>query len=153
MVSLQESRLNPSDIFRMESEQDRINYMREMGALNMEAPLVRSSHLKILSTGQVVPWEHILSLQTDLVANCDKDGNTDPSAWMDTVNPEEYNEQEHQIEVSRAYSSSLAMRSMGDAMSSKFQVENAVDLQPQETGYPYGAVPADQVEKLLDMLK
>ena len=113
----------------------RIAYMKSLGARNVDPPLVRSSHVKNTKTGLVLPWNEMLAEQRDIMVNCDANGNTDPSAWLPTVELGEISEDER-MELLHAKSLSVAQ---GNAMSSGFRDESVVDPnQPQQQGYPAG---------------
>ena len=60
------------------------------GAKNAVPPLPRSSHLRSKKNGIVFPWDATLAEQRDIMECCDSNGNTDPKAWLATVNPAEY---------------------------------------------------------------
>lgn len=74
--------------------ENRVAAMRAMGATNADPPLVRSPFLKNVKTGVILPWSPGLAEQRDIMVNCDAFGNTDPSYWMTTVNPEAYSDEE-----------------------------------------------------------
>lgn len=73
---------------------DAIARMRAMGAQNVDPPLPRSAYLKNIKTGVILPWSIGLAEQRDIMVNCDSEGNTDPSAWTNTVMPDNYNPDE-----------------------------------------------------------
>lgn len=125
-----------SAIFDM-NENERIAYMKSMGAKNVDPPLVRSSHVKNVKTGLVLPWNEMLAEQRDIMVNCDANGNTDPAAWLPTVEVGEISEDER-MELLHARSLNIAQ---GNSMASGFRDESVVDPnQPQQQGYPAGVV-------------
>lgn len=73
-----------------------VQYMRQMGAKNVDPPLPRSQFLKNTKTGLVLPWSVGLAEQRDIMVNCDAYGNTEPTAWASTVISSENSEQEQQ---------------------------------------------------------
>lgn len=81
---------------------NRIESMRAMGAKNVDPPLVRSAYLKNTQTGLVLPWTQGLAEQRDIMVNCDVNGNTDPAAWVNSVNPVEYNQAEQDALMQQA---------------------------------------------------
>lgn len=78
-----------------------VEHMRAMGAQNVEPPLPRSAFLKNIKTGLILPWSEGLAEQRDLMVNCDAYGNTDPSAWANTVISAE-NSREQQLDMHAA---------------------------------------------------
>ena len=78
-----------------------VAHMRAMGAQNVDPPLPRSAFLKNIKTGLVLPWSEALAEQRDLMQNCDASGNTDPSAWANTVVSAE-NSREEQLAMHNA---------------------------------------------------
>lgn len=117
------------------NDNERIAYMKSMGAKNVDPPLVRSSHVKNVKTGLVLPWNEMLAEQRDILVNCDAYGNTDPSAWLPTVEIGEISEDER-MELLHARSLNIAQ---GNNMASGFRDETMVDPnQPQQQGYPAG---------------
>lgn len=127
-----------TEILLAQSEQERVDFMRGRGAKNVDPPLPRSSHLKLLRSGHVVPYNEMLAAQRDLVANCDQYGDTNPEAWMPTVVQDtELTEEEH-IRIMQAQG---AVLSQALAMSSKHRAVDAVDISPRPMDMPCGAVP------------
>lgn len=59
--------------------------LQNAGAINADAPLPRSSHLKNIKTGIVFPYMERMAQMRDVMVNCDQFGNTDPAAWEPTV--------------------------------------------------------------------
>lgn len=57
-----------------------------MGAVNALPPLRPSKWVKHIKTGEVMPFMEGYVDRADVLVNCDKDGNTDPAAWMADVN-------------------------------------------------------------------
>ena len=125
---------NTGAIFDLD-DNARIAYMKSLGAKNVDPPLIRSSHVKNTKTGLVLPWNEMLAEQRDIMVNCDANGNTDPAAWLPTVEVGEISEDER-MELLHARSLSVAQ---GNAMSSGFRDPSVVDPnQPQQQGYPAG---------------
>jgi len=125
---------NTGAIFDMD-DNARIAYMKSMGAKNVDPPLVHSSHVKNIKTGLILPWNEMLAEQRDIMVNCDANGNTDPAAWLPTVEVGEISDDER-MDLLHAKSLSIAQ---GNEMSSGFRDPNMVDPnQPQQQGYPDG---------------
>lgn len=125
---------NNGAIFDMD-DNARIAYMKSMGAKNVDPPLVRSSHVKNVKTGLVLPWNEMLAEQRDIMVNCDANGNTDPSAWLPTVEVGEISDDER-MELLHARSLNVAQ---GNSMSSGFRDPSFVDPnRPPQVGYPAG---------------
>lgn len=128
-------------VFSNEDEAARIAYMKAMGAVNVDPPLPRSSHLRNKKTGLVLPWNEMLAEQRDIMECCDASGNNDPRAWMPTVDNSEVDEDARQAEILRAQSLVLAQ---GKRQSSGYeQPHTPVEAQPMDM--PYGAVPLDDL--------
>ena len=121
-----------------EEEQARVNYMRAMGAKNLDPPLPRSSHLKLIRSGHVVPYNDILALQRDLVVNCDILGNTDPAAWRPTVQSDPVDTVEEQAALVAAQAQVLATAS---EITNRDRQPDAADLSPRPEKMPDGAQP------------
>lgn len=83
--------------------ENRVENLRALGAQNTEPPLPRSAFLKNTKTGLILPWSLGLAEQRDIMVNCDAYGNTDPSAWMNTVNEQDYTPEEHAALMQAAY--------------------------------------------------
>lgn len=125
---------NTGAIFDM-NDNERIAYMKSMGAKNVDPPLVRSSHVKNIKTGIVFPWNEMLAEQRDIMVNCDANGNTDPAAWLPTVEVGDISDDER-MDLLHARSLSIAQ---GNDMASGFRDETVVDPnKPQQQGYPKG---------------
>lgn len=115
--------------------------MQRAGAQNTRPPLPRSSHLRNKITGLVLPWNDILAEQRDIMECCDADGNTDPTAWMDTVNPEEYTDAERDELMAQARSSVLQhAKSVTDTYRQDTPVAS---MQPKSSDMPFGAQSLD----------
>lgn len=91
-------------VLNQEFAAHRVEAMRSMGAKNMTPPLARSAFLKNIKTGLVLPWSEGLAEQRDIMVNCDADGNTEPEAWVDTVNPVAYDRKEQEALLQEAMS-------------------------------------------------
>lgn len=85
--------------------ENRVEALRAMGATNADPPLVRSAYLKNIKTGLILPWTAGLAEQRDIMINCDVNGNTDPAAWMSSVNTVAYNQAEQDALMQQAMSS------------------------------------------------
>lgn len=116
----------------------RVSAMKAMGAKNVDPPLVRSSHLKNAKTGVIFPWNEMLAEQTEIMVNCDANGNTDPAAWLPTVSAEDISEDER-MEMLHARSLSVAQ---GAAMTRGYEVPRPIPTQNQPI-FPEGVVAFD----------
>lgn len=116
----------------------RVSAMKAMGAKNVDPPLVRSSHLKNVKTGIVFPWNEMLAEQTEIMVNCDASGNTDPSAWLPTVQAEDLSDDER-MEMLHARSLSVAQ---GNSMSQGYETPRSIPTQNQPI-FPDGVVAFD----------
>lgn len=109
--------LDPKQVFDIQSGEARNHFLQQLGAKNCRPPLPRSSHLLIKATGRVLPYDPMFAEQQDLVECCDANGNTDPSAWLPTVQPEISSEDvRNEMEIAR-----LRAVEMGQQMSSGYQ--------------------------------
>lgn len=115
---------------------NRVEYMRAMGAINIDPPLARSSHLKNIKTGLVLPWSPGLAEQRDIMVNCDANGNTDTAAWAGTVNPVGYTESEQDALMQQAMTAITGYRKHEVPMPS--QEMNAPVV------FPHSAKPLDE---------
>lgn len=134
-----------TDILLAQSEQDRVDYMRKRGAKNVDPPLPRSSHLKLLKSGHVIPYNELFAMQRDLVVNCDQYGNTDPEAWMPTVSGDEVLTEDDQIRIMQAQGELL---SQALSMSNKYRASDAIDISPRPMEMPQGAEPFVHMREL-----
>lgn len=131
----------PASVFSNDDDASRIAYMKSLGAVNVDPPLPRSSHLKNKKSGLVLPWNEMLAEQRDIMECCDASGNTDPRAWVPTVDNSEVDEDARQAEILRAQSLVLAQ---GKKQSSGYeQPHTPVEAQPMDM--PYGAIPLDDL--------
>lgn len=80
---------DPRNILNLPNDDEMMRALESAGAMNSVPPLQRSSHLKNIQTGVVMPWNPLLAEQRDIMVNCDRTGNTDPAAWASTVVDEE----------------------------------------------------------------
>ena len=115
--------------------------MRRAGAQNTSPPLPRSSHLRNKKTGLVLPWNDILAEQRDIMECCDSEGNTDPTAWMGTVNPAGYTDEERDELMVQARSVVLQQ---AQSVTDVYQQDTPVaSMQPQASAMPFGAQTLD----------
>lgn len=125
----------------LSSEDRQLAYMRSLGAKNLDPPLLPSSHLKLIKSGHVVPYDPILAIQTSLVVNCDAYGNTDPMAWLPTVR----NVEEDPVEA-RARIVAAQAEVMAQALSiTATHKQPHVDYSPRPMELPHGAVMSTEV--------
>lgn len=125
----------------LSSEDRQLAYMRSLGAQNLDPPLLHSSHLKLIRSGHVVPYDPILALQTSLVVNCDAYGNTDPMAWLPTVQHEEEDPVEARARIVAAQAEVMAQ-----ALSiTETHKQPYVDYSPRPMELPHGAVMSTEV--------
>lgn len=120
------------------TEDERIAFMRSLGATNLDPPLVRSTHLRVRKTGMVLPWNDLLAEQTTLVENCDEHGNTDPSAWMSGV----IEDPEYSPEERDAWAKEVVL-SQASSFTGGYRGLDAPDVRPLEVTLPDGAVYFD----------
>lgn len=134
--------MNGGSVFTQDDDAARIAYMKALGAVNVDPPLPRSSHLRNKKSGLVLPWNEMLAEQRDIMECCDVHGNTDPRAWMPTVDNTEIDEEARQMEILKAQSLVLAQ---GKKQSSGYeQPHTPVEAQPMDM--PYGAIPLDDLD-------
>lgn len=77
--------------------------LQDAGAINANAPLPRSSHLKNIRTGIVFPYMERMAQMRDVMVNCDQYGNTDPAAWQPTVTDgQDYDPREQAVLMQQA---------------------------------------------------
>lgn len=136
-------------IFAYDNAEARNNYMRSLGAKNINPPLPRSTHLRIKATGRVLPYEDTLAEQQDLVECCDAHGNTDPAAWMPYVQ-HDYDSESHAGEVAVMQAQAIAeaqqkVLAQARQLSGGFVDRSApmTPVAPQPMELPYGAQTFD----------
>ena len=140
-----------SDIFNLDSESQRVDYMRSQGAKNVDPPLQRSSHLRMKTTGTILPWEPILSEQTDIVECCDAHGNTDPAVWGATVVKEALpNDYEEDLRAKSL--GALGVSAQASAITDEHKVEDSIDMTPKDTMAGFDTVDYGAINELLDEL-
>lgn len=145
-----------SAVLNIENPDARGLYMQALGAKNILPPLERSSHLRIIKSGVVLPWNKTLAEQKGFVECCDEHGNTDPNAWMSTVQNEMTPEQE-QKRMNALLQESLVARQQIKAaaaeLTDRYKSEDAVDLKPKEAPYTYGAVTYSAAADLMRIVE
>lgn len=132
--------------------------LQRVGAMNSSPPLVRSSHLKNKDTGMVFAWNPLLAEQRDIMVNCDINGNTDPEAWEPTVDHREYSTDERDAAYWAARDS--VVRQAMDMSGTYVQSLQESSI-PQTNRVPGDVQPLDQyyskmakdVQKLNDSLE
>lgn len=133
------------DVFQHDGE-DRVEYMRRLGARNTDPPLPHSSHLKIKASGRILPWDMLLAAQTELVECCDETGNTDPDVWKLTVKDEPYDPDANKKLMMQAQATALAQ---AEKMSNEHRVEDALDMSVKPmTSYPQGVVSYKDLDSI-----
>lgn len=133
------------DVFQHDGE-DRVEYMKRLGARNTDPPLPQSSHLKIKATGRVLPWQPLLAMQTELVECCDATGDTDPEAWGPTVKQEVFDPEANKKLMMQAQAVALAQ---AEKMSNEHKVVDALDMTPQPmSSFPEGVVSYKDVDSI-----
>ncbi len=139
-------------LFDIDNEDARIAYLKSLGAKNTEPPLPRSTHLKIISSGRVLPYEDILAEQRDLVQNCDQFGNTDPSAWSSQVDNTEIDPNAQRIAMARAQEMVLGQAAK---ITNTHRVAEAVDDpgKPLPEGLPSNVIAVADIQKLHALLE
>ena len=140
-----------ADIFSLDSESQRVDYMRSQGAKNVDPPLQRSSHLRMKSSGNVLPWEPILSEQTDIVECCDAYGNTDPAAWGATVVKEDL-PTDYEEDLRAKSLGALGVSAQAAAITDEHKVEDSIDMAPKSMMSAFDTVDYDAINELLDGL-
>ena len=132
-------------VFGMKNEDERIEYMKQLGAKNLDPPLMRSSHLRNKINGRVLPWDEMLAEQTDIMECCDASGNTDPAAWMPTVDTSEHGPDEQRELMVQAR---IAVMAQAKKTQSEYQqAGTSLEYKP-DGGFPSGIVPYDEVETI-----
>lgn len=131
---------------------DLADALTNAGAQNAKPPLPHSAYLKNLKTGLVFPYMERMAQMSDIMANCDINGNTDPAAWQSSVVEDaDYDPQEEAIKLQSAV---LAM----DTRLKQSQQEAPVLNDPAIRKLPYDAEFFDrqtmnqESERLLDQL-
>lgn len=132
------------EVFDLETEDARTQYMRGLGARNLESPLPRSSHLRIKANGRVLPWDEMLAEQQELVECCDANGNTDPSAWLPTVDQSEHSAEEKELLMMQARAQVL---SHAGAIQNQYNQGIAPNPKP-DGGYPEGVISYEDIDKV-----
>lgn len=130
------SSVPPDAVLNQEFAENKIEAMRAMGARNVDPPLARSAYLKNAKTGLVLPWSLGLAEQRDIMVNCDEYGNTDPSAWMATVNPVAYDPAEQDALMQQAMTSISGYR--------KHEIPMPDSTMNKPVAFPHDAKPLDE---------
>lgn len=137
-------------VFELKSENERIAYMKSLGAKNVDPPLPKSSHLKIIATGRVLPYNDMLAEQRDLVQNCDQFGNTDPAVWGQTVDTTEVSPEEHRLAMLRAMETVLGQANQMTAPGRQPQVDPSTSY---PADYPKGIIAISDIQNLHSLLE
>lgn len=138
-------------VFDLVSEEARIAYMKSLGARNMDPPLVRSTHLKIIASGRVLPYDEMLAEQRDLVQNCDQFGNTDPAAWGPQVDHHTVVDPDaHRLAMAKAQEAILSQSSYLTSHGRQPQPDPA---QPLPVEYPEGIIAVADIQNLHTLLE
>lgn len=135
-------------IFDM-SEENRIAYMKSLGAKNLDPPLPHSSHLKNRTTGVIYPWCEELAEQGDIMVCCDADGDENPDAWGPTVMPD-FQEADKSELLAQARADILVQASK---VQGKFQVDFKQPDYTPDGGFPQGVMSFDDLDKLTARVK
>lgn len=114
------------------------------GAKNAVPPLPRSSHLRSKKNGIVFPWDATLAEQRDIMECCDSNGNTDPKAWLATVNPAEYTPAERDALLAEAQATVIkqAQTFSGEHKPTMEEITTSKSVE-EATRMPYAAQPLD----------
>lgn len=131
-----------ADVFDM-AEERRISYMKSLGAKNLDPPLPRSSHLRNKVNGRVLPWDEMLAEQRDIMECCDANGNTDPAAWLSSVDTSEHNPEERAELMVQAQAQVLAQAT---ATQDIYRQPNTRGEYAPDGGFPAGVVTYDDIE-------
>lgn len=129
-------------VFDLDAEQ-RNNYLRSLGAVNVNPPLPRSKYLRIKATGRVLPWDDLLAEHQDLVECCDVNGNTDPAAWAADVLPADATEEDRELLLAQAQAAILKTAS---EMADGYRQPDEEDAEPHSVQYPGGAVAFEDLD-------
>lgn len=149
MAVISARRMEPESagtMFGDATEEQRVAYMKSLGATNLDPPLVHSTHLRIKKTGRVLPWNELLAEQTTLVENCDAFGNTDPMAWMPTVKPEGETSSEDMNHWAQSVVLSQASQMTGDFRRADAPVMTArpLDMPNSAVAFDDTGIPSNQ---------
>lgn len=129
--------VNATSVFDIDDPNARNEYLRSLGAVNVDPPLPKSKFLKIKKTGRVLPWDELLAEHQDLVECCDAEGNTDPRAWIADVDTSETSEEDRALLMAQAQAAVLQSAS---AMTSGYLQQDAEDSPVQQSlQYPFEA--------------
>lgn len=131
-------------IFDM-AEETRVAYMKSLGAKNLDPPLPRSSHLRNKQNGRVLPWDEMLAEQRDIMECCDANGNTDPAAWIPTVDTSNHDPEERAELMAKAQA---IVASQAIAASNTYRQSGTPGDYHPDGGFPQGVVTYDEVEKV-----
>lgn len=132
------SPVDPKIVLDENFANNRIAYMKSLGATNVDPPLPRSAFLKNIKTGVVLPWTPGLADQRDIMVNCDAEGNTDPVAWAASVDQRAYSPEEQQQLFDLAKAQLIKQVDKHRA-----NMPQGSDAAPNDTTLPYGAERMD----------
>lgn len=141
-------------VFAFDNEAERVNWMRSMGAKNVNPPLAHTKFVRIKANGRVLPWNSLLADQTELVENCDEHGNTDKAAWENDIVTDELDsigEDEQQLLAMEK--SRRTAQIQAEQIQSEYRAEDAVSVEPRPVELPPDIVPYDRVQDLMAMLE
>lgn len=147
---------DPVAVFDLRDDASRVAYFKQLGARNCDPPLPHSPCLRNKQTGAILPWEPILAEQTEILECCDETGNTDPAAWQHRVIEEDVLDPDTaQMLALQKMRQQEQMRMMvkNEMRNMGYKQQEAVITQPVSEEMPYGAVPYDEVEKLVKQLE
>lgn len=130
--------VDPKIVLDEDFANNRVAYMKELGAQNVDAPLPRSAFLKNIKTGVVLPWTLGLAGMRDIMVNCDAEGNTDPVAWAASVDQRTYSQEEQQQLLDQAKSQLIKQMDKHRA-----NMPQGSSVPPNDTTLPYGAERMD----------
>lgn len=137
-------------VFDLEGEEARIAYMKALGARNMDPPLVRSTHLKIIASGRVLPYDEMLAEQRDLVQNCDQFGNTDPAVWGPQVDHTVIDPDSQRLAMALAQEAILSQSAQLTSHGRQPQLDPA---KPLPVDYPPGVIAVADIQNLHTLLE
>jgi hypothetical protein len=141
-------------VFAFDNEAERVNWMRSMGAKNVNPPLEHTKFVRIKANGRILPWNPLLADQTELVENCDKDGNTDRAAWEQDIIADELDAiSEDEQQLMAMEKSRRTAQIQAEQLQSEYRAEDAVSVEPRPTELPPDIVPYDRVQELVSMLE
>lgn len=131
------SPVDPAIVLDEDFANNRVAYMKALGATNVDAPLPRSAFLKNINTGMVLPWTPGLASMRDIMVNCDAEGNTDPTTWAASIDQREYSPEEQQqlLDIAKAQ---LIKQAAAHAVTMP-----GSSAEPNDTTLPYGAERMD----------